>query len=118
MPLGLMPESAYDEQAVTLAFGETVLFYSDGLVEAHDPQREMFDLPRLMAVAAASPPCGAELIQRVLAELDRFTGPGWEQEDDLMVLTLERRKEAKLACPTPISPRWMSATLDLLPTPA
>ncbi len=34
MPLGLMPGTRYDEYEATLALGESLLFYSDGLVEA------------------------------------------------------------------------------------
>ena len=47
MPLGLMPGMGYEEKEITLKRGESVLFYSDGLVEAHDPQGEMFGFPRL-----------------------------------------------------------------------
>jgi serine phosphatase RsbU (regulator of sigma subunit) len=47
MPLGLMPGMDYEEKEITLERGESVLFYSDGLVEAHDPHREMFGFPRL-----------------------------------------------------------------------
>src|SRR5687768_11045016 len=39
MPLGLMPGMSYEEKEITLQRGESVLFYSDGLVEAHDPKR-------------------------------------------------------------------------------
>jgi serine phosphatase RsbU (regulator of sigma subunit) len=42
MPLGLMPEMGYEEKVASLRGGESVLFYSDGLVEAHDPEGEMF----------------------------------------------------------------------------
>src|SRR5579859_1380594 len=42
MPLGLMPEMFYEEKEITLAAGDSVLFYSDGLVEAHNSRREMF----------------------------------------------------------------------------
>jgi serine phosphatase RsbU (regulator of sigma subunit) len=114
MPLGLMPGSVYEEKEATLGFGETVLFYSDGLVEAHDPTREMFEMPRLTAVAAAPQPAGATLIEHVLAELRRFTGPDWEQEDDLMLLTLERREETKPVWPT-FQP-WASAPPDPIRT--
>jgi serine phosphatase RsbU (regulator of sigma subunit) len=98
MPLGLMPFSEYEEKEVILKFGETVLFYSDGLVEAHDPKREMFDMQRLTAVAAEGEADGSALIERVLSELTRFTGSAWEQEDDLMLLTLERQKETTPQC--------------------
>ena len=39
MPLGLMPGMTYEEKEIVLEAGESALFYSDGLVEAHDPQR-------------------------------------------------------------------------------
>src|SRR5919199_3280391 len=42
MPLGLLPGMGYEEKEIVLERGDSVLFYSDGLVEAHDPQREMF----------------------------------------------------------------------------
>src|SRR5919199_1746884 len=47
MPLGLLPGMGYEEKEIVLERGDSVLFYSDGLVEAHDPQREMFGFPRL-----------------------------------------------------------------------
>ena len=52
MPLGLMPGMGYEEKETILEVGEGVLFYSDGLVEAHDPKGEMFGFPRLRALVA------------------------------------------------------------------
>ena len=52
MPLGLMPGMQYEEKEITLQAGESVFFYSDGLVEAHNPQREMFGFPRLKSLMA------------------------------------------------------------------
>jgi sigma-B regulation protein RsbU (phosphoserine phosphatase) len=52
MPLGLMPGMNYEEQEVVLEAGESALFYSDGLVEAHDPKGVMFGFPRLRAHVA------------------------------------------------------------------
>ena len=52
IPLGLMPGMGYEEKEIVLEKGESVLFYSDGLVEAHDPKREMFGFPRLRALIA------------------------------------------------------------------
>ena len=45
MPLGLMPGMDYEEKEATLAPGDTVLLYSDGIVEAHDPERRDVRLP-------------------------------------------------------------------------
>src|SRR5215216_5703153 len=52
MPLGLMPGMAYEEKEAALEVGDSTLFYSDGLVEAHNPQREMFGFPRLRRLVA------------------------------------------------------------------
>jgi serine phosphatase RsbU (regulator of sigma subunit)/anti-sigma regulatory factor (Ser/Thr protein kinase) len=93
MPLGLMSGMQYDEREIILAPGESLLLYSDGLVEAHNAQREMFGFPRLRQLmdehCAGTPGCAA-LIQTLLADLAAFTGPAWEQEDDITLLTLER----------------------------
>ena len=91
MPLGLMPGMSYEEKEITLQRGESVLFYSDGLVEAHDPKGEMFGFPRLRALVAEH---GAEeersLGDLLMKELYSFVGEGWEQEDDITLLTLRR----------------------------
>jgi len=52
MPLGLMPGMSYEEGETPLRAGNCVLFYSDGLIEAHDPKGEMFGFPRLRALVA------------------------------------------------------------------
>jgi serine phosphatase RsbU (regulator of sigma subunit) len=93
MPLGLMPGMAYEEKEVVLEVGESVLFYSDGLVEAHDPNREMFGFPRLQGLVGAHREGGSSLIGFLLSELSRFTGEGWEQEDDITLVTLERSEK-------------------------
>jgi PAS domain S-box-containing protein len=89
MPLGLMPNMRYEQKEITLKPGESVLLYSDGLVEAHNPRREMFGFPRMQRYVGAHPG-GATLIDSLLAELERFTGEEWEQEDDIALLTLQR----------------------------
>jgi serine phosphatase RsbU (regulator of sigma subunit) len=89
MPLGLMPGMSYEEKEMVLGAGQGVLFYSDGLAEAHDPEGEMFGFPRLRALVAQH---GEErsLQEALLEELYSFVGEGWEQEDDITLLTLRR----------------------------
>ena len=89
MPLGLMPGMSYEEKEVVLDAGEAALFYSDGLVEAHDPKGEMFGFPRLKELVADR---GKErsLEEVLLEELYSFTGDDWEQEDDITLVTLRR----------------------------
>jgi serine phosphatase RsbU (regulator of sigma subunit)/ketosteroid isomerase-like protein len=89
MPLGLMPEMSYEEKEIAFEAGEGALFYSDGLVEAHDPEGEMFGFPRLRALIAEHGEEGA-LGVFLMEELYSFVGEGWEQEDDITLLTLKR----------------------------
>ena len=98
MPLGLMTGMDYEEKEATLAPGESILLYSDGITEAHNPTREMFGGPRLAAIVAEQP-ADTRLIDRLLGELDAFTGPGWEQEDDITVVALRRTGEALHGAP-------------------
>jgi serine phosphatase RsbU (regulator of sigma subunit) len=74
MPLGLMPSMGYEEKAA--------LFYSDGLLEAHNPKGEMFGSPRLRNLVTEHPGDRKALTAFLLKELQRFVGEGWEQEDD------------------------------------
>ena len=90
MPLGLMPGMSYEEQETILAPGEGVLFYTDGLIEAHNPQGEMFGTPRLRGLLSEYPEGGRLLSATLMEELRRFTGQEWEQEDDITLLTLRR----------------------------
>jgi serine phosphatase RsbU (regulator of sigma subunit) len=89
MPLGLMPSMSYEEKEIELDVGEGVFFYSDGLVEAHDPKGEMFGFPRLRTLIAEHAEEGS-IGEFLMEELYSFVGKGWEQEDDITLLTLKR----------------------------
>jgi serine phosphatase RsbU (regulator of sigma subunit) len=89
MPLGLMPGMSYEEQEIVLDAGEAALFYSDGLVEAHHPNGEMFGFPRLQTLVAEHAQ-KESLEEALLEELYSFVGEGWKQEDDITLLTLRR----------------------------
>ena len=89
MPLGLMPGMSYEEKEIELDVGEGVFFYSDGLVEAHDPKGEMFGFPRLRALIAEHAEEGS-IGNFLMEELYSFVGDRWEQEDDITLLTLAR----------------------------
>src|SRR5215213_7595068 len=90
MPLGLMPQMSYEEKEIVFEAGEAALLYSDGLVEAHDPKGEMFGFPRLRALVAEHGAEESSLGDFLLEKLYTFVGEGWEQEDDITLLTLVR----------------------------
>jgi Serine phosphatase RsbU, regulator of sigma subunit len=89
MPLGLLAGMDYPEHEAVLAPGESVLLYSDGIVEAHDRAGEMFGFPRLRELMATER-SGTDLLDHLLAELHAFVGRGWEQEDDITLVALQR----------------------------
>jgi steroid delta-isomerase-like uncharacterized protein len=93
MPLGLMSGMAYEEKETILTPGDSTLFYSDGLVEAHNPQHEMFGFPRLRRLIAEHDSEEGSLVDFLMEELYSFVEDGWEQEDDITLVTLKRLED-------------------------
>jgi len=89
MPLGAMPGMRYQEKEAVLDPGDVILLHSDGLAEAHDSSRAMFGFPRMRTLMAELG-VGYALIDGLLGSLQAFTGPAWEQEDDITLVTLAR----------------------------
>ena len=89
MPLGAMPGMRYQEKEAVLGPGDVILLHSDGLAEAHDSSRAMFGFPRMRGLMGELG-IGHELIDGLMGALHAFTGPAWEQEDDITLVTLAR----------------------------
>jgi serine phosphatase RsbU (regulator of sigma subunit)/anti-sigma regulatory factor (Ser/Thr protein kinase) len=89
MPLGLLADMAYDEKEAVIDSRESVVLYSDGLIEAHGPTGDMFGFPRLRELMAHERPSN-ELLNHLLEQLHEFVGRGWEQEDDITLVALQR----------------------------
>jgi serine phosphatase RsbU (regulator of sigma subunit) len=92
MPLGLLPEMYYEEGAVELSPRDWVLFYSDGLTEAHNPSGEMYGTARLRAITQQANRLkqNEQIIAHFIQHQHEFTGSNWEPEDDLTMLVLRR----------------------------
>jgi sigma-B regulation protein RsbU (phosphoserine phosphatase) len=75
IPVGLFPDSQYQEQELQLEAGDVLAFYSDGLVEARDAGNEDFGLKRLAEVvrAHAEKPA-SEIVAAVTSEVEDFVG--------------------------------------------
>jgi serine phosphatase RsbU (regulator of sigma subunit) len=85
-----MPGMSYEQKEIVLQEGDSALLYTDGLVEAHDPKGEMFGFPRLRALVSEHAAEEQSLEEALLEELYSFVEEGWEQEDDITLLTLRR----------------------------
>jgi len=95
-PLGMLPGSSYDNVTLHLEPGSRLLLYSDGIAEAHAPDGEMFGFARTSQLLVDLP-SGQAGVDAILERLADFTGPGWEQEDDVTLLLLERSHEVHVA---------------------
>ncbi|MGH3148287.1 MAG: SpoIIE family protein phosphatase, partial [Rubrobacter sp.] len=90
MPLGLMQGLGYEDKETVIEAGDSTLFYSDGLIEAHNSADEMFGTPRLRRILTEHATHAKDLAVSILEELERFTGEEWKQEDDITLVTLYR----------------------------
>jgi serine phosphatase RsbU (regulator of sigma subunit) len=94
MPLGMMADIEYDLHELTVEPGDFMIFFSDGLVEAHNEQREMFGSNRLRALFESYKGDDPAMIDHLMVELEAFTGPDLEQEDDITIVGVKRYNSA------------------------
>jgi len=88
MPLGLFPERTYEDVETMIERGDTLLFFSDGLIEAQDDNKNLFGEGRLEQILAEFK--GEELIPLLLEKLAEFTHSKAEPDDDVTLVSLER----------------------------
>jgi phosphoserine phosphatase RsbU/P len=89
LPLGILPDAKYESASVTLAPGDWLVIFTDGLVEAENAHQEDYGEPRLLnAIAAGAAATPAEMLKRLMAEVDLFVG-STPQHDDVTCLLLK-----------------------------
>jgi hypothetical protein len=100
LPLGLAADANYDDLVFALQEGETLTFYTDGIVEARNEAGELYGFERLAALLRSDPS-----VEQVVEEARNFG-----QEDDITVFKVTRLAEsapahaARLSLATQISP--------------
>ena len=83
IPPGLFMESNYDAVTLRLQPGDSVLFCTDGLMDAFNGSGEQFGLDRLQGLCRdRRGDCPAELLSRIFAAIESFAR-GREQHDDM-----------------------------------
>ena len=90
IPIGIFQQSPYQVGTTRLESGDWLVIFTDGIVEAENAKREEYGEPELIRLIdreSASTP--AEMLQRMLEDLDRFVG-NTPQHDDMTCLLLKR----------------------------
>jgi phosphoserine phosphatase RsbU/P len=93
LALGVFPNIVYSVSTVTLAPGEAVYLYTDGVTEAENPAGELFSVERLEELLkSCAGTSAAEIIASTLAAVDEFSG-GAPPADDVTVLCVRFRPD-------------------------
>ena len=89
LPFGILPEAKYESATVTLAPGDWLVIFTDGVVEAENFRQEEFGEARLLtAIEAGKSTAPSEMLKRLMAELDLFVG-NTPQHDDVTCMLLK-----------------------------
>ena len=90
IPLGLYPDTEYEEITLDLQPGDTVLFASDGILESENAQQEEFGFDRLSAVLVSVSPkhSASDIADKIMAATNHHSGEGVAPGDDRTLLVL------------------------------
>jgi sigma-B regulation protein RsbU (phosphoserine phosphatase) len=87
-PLGILGDANYADTRVPLKTGDKIVFYTDGIVEAMNGQKEVFGFDRLIEVVQAAHEKSAEgMLNAILESVGAYVGSA-PQHDDLTVIVL------------------------------
>lgn len=90
MVLGILPEPRFEQRNLTLQPGDSLVLYTDGVTEAMNPQRELFNEERLIAALRQYHEGGPQrIIEGVLEAMSTFID-GQSQSDDITIVVVQR----------------------------
>jgi sigma-B regulation protein RsbU (phosphoserine phosphatase) len=91
LPLGVAPGMEYQQAAVSLAPGDSLTMYTDGIPDAMNVAKELYGSGRLEAQLRAKVNGVQDLGRRILEDVQRFVG-SQAQSDDMCVTCVGRVK--------------------------
>ena len=89
MPLGIMADQTYGSLTIPLAPNDTIVFYTDGITEAMNPQSLLFTKERARKAISDGPQSVTQLVPALVASVELFCD-GEPQRDDICVTALRR----------------------------
>ena len=91
LPLGVDPDSAYTEATAEVRPGDTLILYTDGVLEAENTSGEIFTYERLQALVEANTQLKPRAMVALLLHTLRSWSGGHHQSDDVTIVVLRRR---------------------------
>ncbi|HXM16609.1 MAG TPA: PP2C family protein-serine/threonine phosphatase [Candidatus Eremiobacteraceae bacterium] len=89
LPLGIEPSAAYETGTVSLHAGDTLVMFTDGVVEAFNKSGDEFGNGRwLDAIRTLPPGTATQALQYLMRQVDRFVG-ATRQSDDITCLIFQ-----------------------------
>ena len=84
-----MPGTIYERVTISLAPGEVLMGYTDGLAEASSPEGERFTRSRLLTLLTSTPYSAGDLLDKVKTSLFTFIGSA-PRDDDVTMIAVQR----------------------------
>jgi hypothetical protein len=88
--LGEQLDVVFDQDEITIGRGEYLLFCQRELVEATNPEGELFGVERLKEIIRQHPKADEALIEAIRTAARKFAGSDWDEEHELTLITMER----------------------------
>ena len=84
-PVGMFPDWPYEEGVVQLKAGDTILAYTDGVIEIENPHAEEWGIEALQTAAVDSEIfCAADVVRAIFLAMDEFSG-GCQLDDATVI---------------------------------
>ncbi|HXG28277.1 MAG TPA: PP2C family protein-serine/threonine phosphatase, partial [Nevskiales bacterium] len=98
IPIGITTEARWEARTVEIAPGDLLVLYTDGISEAHNQQRELFDARRLLASIQANLGLTALAVQAaILAAVDQFVGAAPQSDDQTLLVVVRECGDSRAA---------------------
>jgi sigma-B regulation protein RsbU (phosphoserine phosphatase) len=90
LPLGILADTEWHQDAERLMPGDVLILYTDGVTEAEDEDESFFGEQRLRTILEANSGRSAAVIEsKVIAAIEDFKGDA-EQGDDITLMVVVR----------------------------
>lgn len=85
LPLGVLPEPEYSSDAFELLPGDSIMLFTDGLVEAMNPSRQMYGMERLTEILADGSSAANHLVERAVKDCQEHVQNAPQFDDTTIV---------------------------------